>query len=477
MHTPFLPALRARFAACRRHAQTLRQQSLCQLDLLLSPFLPPGLLSQEDEGPNSRDRIFNKRRTFFGFLYQVLNPKCPCREIVRQIQALLTLQGETPAQTGSSAYCQARQRLTHDTLQLLCAGVAAAAERSAGLWHGLRPKVIDGTALSLPDTPDHQADYPQSRSQKPGCGFPLLRLVGVFSLATGVLLDFAQGNKHHQELSLLWKLFDQFRRGDLVLGDRGFGSYAVLALLWQRGVPALFRLHHQRPADLRRGKPLGKTDRLMTWPKPREKPSWLPHRLWNKLPNQLTVRVLRYCLHRRGYRSRPLTLVTTLVDAQIYSAQEVAELYARRWQIELWFRDIKTTMGMEVLRCKTPAMARKELVMFLIAYNLIRCLMVQASTRYGADLPRLSFKGTVDSVRQFSVAIAQARSKRKQRQLTDQFLEIIARDRLPYRPGRPEPRALKRRPKPYQLLNRPRHRMKEIPHRDKYRKTPQANCA
>ena len=475
MHTPFLPALRARFAACRQPLQKLRQQSLCQLELLLRPFLPPGLLSQEEEGPNSRDRVYNKRRTFFAFLYQVLNPNCPCREIVRQVQALLTLQGQGRIDTGTSAYCQARGRLAQDTLQRLRTGAAAAAEKSAELWHGLRPKVIDGTSLSLPDTQDNQAAYPQSRSQKPGCGFPLLRLVGIFSLATGVLLDYAQGNKHRQELSLLWRIFEQFRRGDLVLGDRGFSSWAVLALLWQRAVPALFR--QKRRTDFHRGKRLGKNDRLLTWRKPREKPSWLPRRCWKKLPDQLSVRVLRYDLHRRGFRSRSLTLVTTLLDPRIYPAREVAELYLRRWQIELWFRDIKTTMGMEVLRCKTPEMARKELEMFLIAYNLIRCLMVQAGSLHGTELARMSFKGTVDSVRQFSAAIAQARSQRKQQELMDQLLEIIARDRVPKRPGRREPRALKRRPKPYQLLNRPRHLIKEIPHRDKYRKTPDANCA
>lgn len=470
MHTPFFPAFRARFAPCRQHLQKLRQHSLCQLDLLVSPFLPPGLLAQEDEGDNSRDRIFNKRRTFFGFLYQALNPKCSCREIVRQIQALLSLRECDPADEDNSAYCQARRRLALDTLQAVRRGVAAAAEKSADLWHGMRPKVIDGTALSLADTPENQRDYPQSRSQKPGCGFPLLRLVGVFSLATGVLLDYAVGNKHQQELSLLWRMFHQFRRGDLVLGDRGFGSYAILSLLRLRRVPALFRLHQKRSPDLRQGKRLGANDRLITWRKPRQKPPWLPRCWWNKLHKQLTVRVLRYSLYRPGFRSRTMTLVTTLLDPELYTASEVAELYLRRWQVELRFRDIKTTMGVEVLRCKSPEMVRKELEMFLIAYNLIRCLMVQAGRLHRTDVARMSFKGTVDSLRQFSIAIAQARSRRKQKQLIHQLLEIIARDKLPDRPGRREPRALKRRPKPYQLLNRPRHLMKDIPHKDKYRK-------
>jgi hypothetical protein len=164
--------------------------------LLLHPRLPPGLLSQADEGPNSRERVFSVRRTFFGFLYQVLKPDTSCREIVRQIQALFALQDQRRVDENSSGYCQARKRLPLDTLSRVRVGVAAAGETTAELWHGLRPKLIDGTTVSAPDTSKNQRAYPQSRSQKPGCGFPLIRLVGVFSLATGVLLDYAKGNKH-----------------------------------------------------------------------------------------------------------------------------------------------------------------------------------------------------------------------------------------------------------------------------------------
>ena len=182
------------------------------------------------------------------------------------------------------------------------------------------------------------------------------------------------------------------------------------------------------------------------------------------------MRVLRFKLARRGFRPGSVTLATTLLDARAYPAREVAELYVRRWRIELWFRDLKTSMGMEVLRCQTPAMLHKELEMFFIAYNLIRCLMGQAARCNHVEVQRLSFKGTVDAVRQFSVAIAQARSKKKQKQLIARLLEVIASDTVPERPGRREPRAVKRRPKPYQLLNRPRHLMKELQHRSKYRK-------
>jgi hypothetical protein len=471
MTTPFFPAFRARLCSMGRRVHHLRQQSLLHLDLLISPFLPPGLLSQADEGPNSRDRIYNVRRTFFGFLYQVLNPDCPCRQIVRQIQALFALNNAGRVDEGTGAYCTARKRLPLETLQRLRAATAGATEKAAQLWRGLCPKVIDGTTVSLPDTKENQRNYPQPGGQKPGCGFPLLKLVGVFSLSTGALLDYAKGNKRQHELRLLQGLLDSFGPRDLALGDRGFCSYVLLALLWLRQVMSVFRLHQRRPADLRKGKRLGKNDRLMVWQKPWQKPAWLPQSWWKKIPDELQVRVLRFKLCRRGYRPESVTLVTTLLDAQAYPAAEIARLYARRWKIELWFRDIKTSMGMEVLRCRTPEMVHKELEMVFIAYNVIRWLMAQAGVIHDVDAGRLSFKGTVDAVRQFSVAIAQARSKKQQRQLLAELLGVIARDPVPERPGRREPRAVKRRPKPYQLLNRPRRLMKELPHRGKYRKT------
>jgi hypothetical protein len=245
----------------------------------------------------------------------------------------------------------------------------------------------------------------------------------------------------------------------------------LLALLPLRGVAALFRLHQRRPADLRKGRRLGKNDRLFTWSKPLLKPRWLPQSWWRKIPAQLTVRVIRFKVTSPGYRTESVTLVTTLLDPVKYPAHEIARLYARRWKIELWFRDLKTSMGMEVLRCQSPRMLHKELEMFFIAYNLIRCLMVQAGAINDVELDRMSFKGTVDSVRQFSLAIAQAHSKRKQTQLILELLEVIARDKVPDRPDRIQPRAVKRRPKAFPLLNKPRDQFKDIAHRNRYWKS------
>jgi len=468
MQTPFFPVWRSRLGPMGQRVARLRQQSLLCLDRLFNSFLPPALLAQAEEGPNSRERIFTVRRTFFGFLYQVLNPDCACREVVRQIQALFALHTSTRVDEATGAYCQARARLPWDILPRLRCAAAAQAEKARRLWHGLCVKVVDGTSTSLPDTAKNQRAYPQSGAQQPGCGFPLLKLVGVFSLATGALLDYAKGNKHQHELGLLQRLLHHFKSGDLVLADRGFSTYTLLALLLSRGAHGLFRLHQARPADLRRGKRLGKKDRLFVWLKPCQRPRYLPQTLWKAIPAQLSVRVLRFSLHVPGFRVHSITLVTTLLDPQAYPAEELARLYAERWRVELWFRDIKTSMGMEVLRCKTPKLVHKELEMFFIAYNLLRCLMAQASLCHQLGVGWMSFKGTVDSVRQFASAIAQARSARKQKQLFKKLLEIIACDRLPERFGRHEPRAVKRRPKPYPLLNRPRSRFKEIPHRNRY---------
>jgi hypothetical protein len=206
-------------------------------------------------------------------------------------------------------------------------------------------------------------------------------------------------------------------------------------------------------------------------PRPPKKPCWLPQAWWKRIPAQLTVRVIPFNLSSPGYRPAAVTLVTTLLDPKEYPAQDIAQLYVRRWKIELWFRDIKTAMGMEGLRCKSPKRLHKELEMFFIAYNLIRCLMVQAGATNCTELDRMSFKGTVDSVRQFSLAIAQARSKKKQNQLIVQLLEVIARDRVPDRSDRREPRAVKRRPKAFPLLNKPRDQFMEVGHPNRYWKS------
>jgi hypothetical protein len=243
-----------------------------------------------------------------------------------------------------------------------------------------------------------------------------------------------------------------------------------MALLEMMGVACLFRLHQARPHDLRGGIRLGKNDRLVVWRKPEQKPRYLPKSLWRRVPEELIVRVLRVQAHIPGFRTKTVTLVTTLSDAQAYPIDELAALYLRRWRIELWWRQLKTSLGMDVLRCKSPAMIHKELEMYLIGYNFIRCLMAEAAALHGQPMEQLSFKGSVDAVRQYSPLIAQARSGQKQRRLIADLLRLMALDLVPERPGRREPRAVKRRPKPYQWLTKPRRAFREISHRNDYRK-------
>ena len=245
MDTPFFPHWRARLAAFGQRAHGLRQKPILHLEKIFAHLLPPALLSQAEAGLNSRDRLYPLRRTFWAFLWQVLNPGSPCREVVRQLQALFCLAGGPPTDEGTSAYCQARARLPLATVQSVRQAAADHAEKLVPerlrLWHGWRPKVVDGSSLGLVDTPANQAAYPQSASQKPGCGFPLLKLVGLFSLSSGALLGCATGNKHLAELPLFFRLRRLLQQGDLLVADRGFASYVVMALLELIGLPKTMR--------------------------------------------------------------------------------------------------------------------------------------------------------------------------------------------------------------------------------------------
>jgi hypothetical protein len=359
----FLSTLAARLAAFGLRAPSLRALPLPHIEKLFAPILPAGLLAQAQSGANSRQRLYSLRGTFWGFLWQMLHPATLCREVVRQIQALFSsADWSTPVDEGTSAYCQARQRLPLEVLQRARTAAAEHAEKllpqDQQRWRGWRLKVTDGSTLSLADTPANQRAYPQLQSQQPGCGFPRLKIVGVFSLASGALLGYAKGNKHTAELPLLFRLRSLLQSGDLLLADRGFCSYVVMALLEMMGVACLFRLHHARPDDLRGGIRLGKKDRLVVWRKPQLKPRYLPKTLWRKVPEELTVRVLRVKLDIPGLRTQTITLATTLSDAEAYPAQELAALYLRRWRIELWWRHLKTSTGNRPL----PSWTRRPFV-------------------------------------------------------------------------------------------------------------------
>ena len=470
MHTPYLPALRARLAALgRRTTRTLRQISLPELARCLETYLPAYLFASEDQGANSRERIYTLRLTFQAFLWQMLKPQTACREVVRQVQAWFGLQELRPVESGSSAYCQARLRLPRERLEKALSQLAQHADRQAApgrCLSGRTVKVVDATGCQLADTPQNQKRYPQPPHQTPGCGFPALKLLALFSLASGAVLQVILGNYHHHELRLFRQLWDELKAGDVILGDRIFGDYATLAGLPGRRIDVVARLNAKRRVDFRKGKRLGHNDGLFTWFKSAHCPAYLTPAEWAKLPATITVRIIRFRIATKGFRTRSITLITSLLDAKLYPLEQLAALYARRWHLELWFRNLKTQMGMEQLRCQTPDMAEKEALAYLVAHNLVRCVMAEAAAAHAVELERLSFKGAVDALRQFTRTMAQATSQRKRKQLWRDLLRILAHDQVPLRPGRREPRALKHRPKPFPFLTQPRRRFKDhVPYR------------
>ena len=469
--TPFLPGISHQLSGRQRRSQLdalcaqseqWRQSSLSRLCEIFGPWLPAALLAPTAIGVNSRQRLYPLTLTFWAFLSQVLSPGSACREVVRKVQAWYAPQDQA-LDSGTSAYCQARRRLPRSSLmelQQTLADKLSARLTSPELWLGRRVKVVDGTGVSMPDTAANQQAWPQPATQKPGCGFPVVKLVACFCLASGAWLEWVEGTLREHDCRLLQKLLSVFKKGDVVLADRGFSSYATLATLAARGVDAVLRLHQFRKLDWRAGQRLGRRDRLVTWKKgPLQGKLWTAEQ-WAQVPATLTVRLVEIVVAVPGFRTQKLVLVTTLLDAQTYSAEALGQLYFRRWAIELFFRDLKTTLGLDVLRCQTPALVRKEIVMHALAYNLIRALMQDIAHSHQLAVARLSFKGTVDALRQWRELFANTpNSPRARCKLRRLFYQTIANDLLLERPERAEPRAVKRRPKNFRLLTKPRHQM------------------
>ena len=468
--TPFLPHLsRCLFGRAPRSARTrmeaqgehIRKASIGRLTGLFGKYIDDRNLDPANTGAGSRQRLFSVRTTFWAFLAQVLMPEGSCREALRKLQAWQAAEGLHLADSSTSAYCQARTRLDIDRLRHLHQDVAKqVARRSTARQDefGRPVKVVDGTGISMPDTSANQQIWPQTKAQKPGCGFPFVKLVGLFSLANGVLIDWAEGCKHGHESKLFRQLWDRLEPQDILLGDKAYCSFASLAALFARGVDTVMRIHQRRRVDFRKGQRLGPRDRLIEWEKPCQCPSGWTRAQWHALPQCLTLRLVEIQVQQAGFRVQSFVLVTTLIDPSEWSVETLGELYFRRWSVELFFRDIKTTMGMDILRCKTPSMVQKEIIIHAIAYNCIRGLMQHAAAYYDVPLERISFKGTTDTLRQWADAFHIHSGKpRKQSDLLSTLFSLIAQDALPYRPDRSEPRAKKRRPKNYQLLNKPRH--------------------
>jgi hypothetical protein len=431
--------------------------------LLIQVFSPQTIdaLCQK-AGHHWRSSFWSPSLTLITFLLQVLDEAKTLRAAVATLLVQLVASGRADVPScDPAAYCQARQRLPAEVpLQLL----ADVAKRMQDLvsrktsWLGHRVWVVDGSGVSTPDTPELQAAFPQPSNQKKGCGFPVVSFVALFCWTTGAIIDLVIGSSKINELTLFRRLWDHFGPGDVVLGDRLYNSYVDMARLRQRGVFCVSRLHTNRKADFRKGKRLGRNDRLVTWAKQDwRKSCGMTREEFKALPDTLMVRLVKVMQVPRGCRTRTVILATTLLDPLKVPADEIAALYRDRWTAELNLRYLKTQLGMDVLRGKTPEVVRKEITMHLLSYNLIRLLMWQAARQHGRDLHRLSFTGTMQRLRMILPMMMLGPIRRQHRdRLLDRLFEWIASDLVPDRPDRFEPRCRKRRPKNHLLLTKPR---------------------
>lgn len=400
--------------------------------------------------PPHRERLFSPKETLSMFLAQALNADRSCQRVVNDVAIRRMVLGLAPCSTHTGAYCRARQRLPKAMVSTLSNHVGqrlSAHAPAAWHWRGRSVRLVDGATVIMPDTPANQEAFPQPGSQKPGLGFPLCRIVGLICLGSGAVLNAAISacrGKGSDEQTLLRRQLDTLARGDVLLGDAFFATYFLLCKLIERGVDAVFEQHgsRQRTTNFALGQQLGARDHLLVLPKPSLKPEWMSAEDYAQAPASITVREL----HAGGK-----TLVTTLLCPKQTSKDAIKRLYRDRWQVELHLRNIKTTLGMEKLGCKTPAMVEKEIWVYLLAYNLIRLMMAQAALSCNRVPAQLSFKHTV----QIWLAWA-PHAYRDGISPHHELLLLISQQIVGDRPGRIEPRAIKRRAKPYPLLMKPR---------------------
>lgn len=408
------------------------------------------------------DAVYTPAITLWAFLSQVLfkNEQRSCLAAVARVAVLLVALEREPCSGNTGAYCRARSKLSETVLHRLVREIADGCERQVPpeqLWRGRHVFLVDGSTVSMPDTPENQEAYPQASSQQEGLGFPTARLVVLLSLATGMLKDMALGpytGKETGEPALLRPLLHRFVPGDILLADRYYCSYFMVALLMEMEIDFVTRIHQCREVDFRRGRRLGQGDHLVQWLRP-ERPDWMDQAIYDRMPATISIREVEVQVNQPGFRVDSFVAVTTLIDADSYSREDIGELYGCRWSVELDIRAIKITMGMDVLSCKTPAMVRKEMWTCLMAYNLIRRTLLQSARATGQSPRTLSFSAALEAIAagwQVIVVSGDAVAA----QLVEVLLANLAGHVVGNRPGRIEPRAVKRRRKPHDLLTQPR---------------------
>ncbi len=440
----------------------LQRPGLPFADVLPEDAIETAFDDEDATFADDQDAVYTPAITLWAFLSQVLfkDEHRSCVAAVARVVVLLVALERGPCSSNTGAYCRARGKLSESVLRRLAVELADGCERQlheTQLWRGRHVKLVDGTTVSMPDTPENQETYPQTHTQQPGLGFPVARVVVLLSLATGMLTDMAMGRytgKETGETALLRQLFDRLEPGDILLADRYYGSYFMIALLMELGIDFVTRVHQLRTVDFRRGRRLGKGDHIVEWKLP-QKPKWMDQQTYHRMPASIDVREVHVRVSEPGFRTESLVVVSTLTDAVAYPANDIAELYHSRWLAELDIRAIKISMGMDVLRCKTPEMVRKEMWTCLLAYNLIRRTMLQSAMEAGVSPRVLSFTAAMQSTAASWLVIVLS-DNTLATFLIDAASLNLATQVVGNRPGRVEPRAIKRRPKPHDLLTKPR---------------------
>lgn len=409
------------------------------------------------------DAVFTPAVTLWAFLSQVLfkDEHRSCVAAVARVAVLLVALERGPCSSNTGAYCRARGKLSEKVVRQITIDVGDGCESQLGeelLWHGRHVRLVDGSTVSMPDTPENQEAYPQIPEQKEGLGFPIARIVVLLSLATGMVTNMAMGpyaGKGTGEPALLRSLLDSIDRNDIVLADRYYCSYFMVALLQELGIDLVARAHQRRKMHFGHGRRLGREDHVTTWHRPK-RPPWMDQQTYDRMPASIEVREIRVRVQQPGYRVESFVAVTTLLDGKEYPKDDIASLYQSRWLAELDIRAIKITMGMDILRCKTPAMVRKEMWTCLLAYNLIRRSMLQAALKAGVSPRTLSFTAALQTIGASWLVMALG-DQAFASLLIDAAMATIAVHVVGNRPGRVEPRAIKRRPKAHAYLTKPRN--------------------
>jgi DDE family transposase len=456
-------------ASIRDQLSTLRRQFLQDGDLPFTDVLTEEVITQALAALTGwLDRIFSPLVTLWVFLGQVLSADHSCRAAVARLLAHRLARGQGRCSPRTGAYCQARQRLPESFFADVACSVGRRLDDQAEqrwLWQGRRVYLFDGTTVTMPDTPENQAAYPQVYNQKPGLGFPIARLGALISLACGAVVNLGfcrYAGKGQGEVSLLRRLWDVLRPGDVVLADRLTANWATIAMLQGRGIELVSRLNKaHRKADFRRGRRLGADDHVVRWAKPTSIRS-LDWQAYKALPEYITIREARIRVRQPGFRTRSVVVVTTLLGPEQASKEELASLYRARWNNELDLRSLKSTMQMGELRCKTPELVRKEVWTHILAYNLIRTVMAQAAARHDLPPRSISFTGAMQTLEAFQplLEFGATDDDASRSQLYQELLDAIASHRVADRPDRYEPRLKKRRRNYYDWMTEPRAKIK-----------------